>query len=209
MQRSHFFRHKHAEHSRTDFARLSLYFVISCSFVYLFTVLYRDLFAYLLDKNFRGELFLINILLLANIFAGIYSNFSSWYKLADKNYLAAWISFSGMLLMILLNIILIPYLGNASAAYANLACYLFICAMSYYQGQKYFPIPYKLWRMSSYLIVCVLISIAIPKVYALMDLSFWFRQFGSLVILMLFVGVVYTLEFNGINKLKGQQSRDW
>ena len=204
-----FFRHKHAENSRTDFARLSLYFVISCSFVYLFTVLYRDLFAYLLDKNFRGELFLINILLLANIFAGIYSNFSSWYKLADKNYLAAWISFSGMLLMILLNIILIPYLGNASAAYANLACYLFICAMSYYQGQKYFPIPYKLWRMSSYLIVCVLISIAIPKVYALMDLSFWFRQFGSLVILMLFVGVVYTLEFNGINKLKGQQSRDW
>lgn len=190
-----FFRHKHAENSRSDFARLSLYFVISCSFVYLFTVLYRDLFAYLLDKNFRGELFLVNILLLANIFAGIYTNFSSWYKLTDKNYLAAWISFLGMILMILLNIILIPYLGNASAAYANLACYLFICALSYYQGQKYFPIPYKMWKMSGYLIFCVLISIAIPRIYGFFELGFWLRQFGSLFILILFVVLVYFLEY--------------
>jgi len=190
-----FFRHKHTEHSRADFARLSLYFVISCSFVYLFTVLYRDLFAYLLDKNFRSELFLINILLLANIFAGIYSNFSSWYKLADKNYLAAWISFAGMLLMIVLNIILIPYLGNASAAYANLACYLFICALSYFQGQKYFPIPYKMWKMSCYLLVCIFISIVIPMIYTFLDLSFWFRQLGSLFILILFIVLVYFLEY--------------
>ncbi len=190
-----FFRHKHADNSRDDFARLSLFFVISCSFIYLFTILYRDLFAYLLDKRFRSDLFLVNILLLANIFSGIYSNFSSWYKLADKNYLAAWISMAGMLLMIGLNLCLIPYFGNSSAAYANLICYLFICSLSYYQGQKYYPIPYKILRMIAYLVASILISLALPKLYAILQLDFWVQQICSMLVLILVAYICYQLEF--------------
>ena len=96
-----FFRNMNVENSKAVFAKVSLYFVITCSVIYLGTCLYLDLLANLLDKNFRSELFLVNILLLANIFAGIYANFSSWYKLADRNYMMAIISLSGMFMMIL------------------------------------------------------------------------------------------------------------
>ena len=140
-----FFRHKHTEHSRADFARLSLYFVIDCSFVYLFTVCIGIcLHTYLIKIS--SELFLINILLLANIFAGIYSNFSSWYKLADKNYLNAWISFAGMLF----NDCLEYYFNSIIWAmlhgiYESGMLFIYLCFVVF-SGQKYFPIPYKMWE---------------------------------------------------------------
>ncbi|MBK9109993.1 MAG: polysaccharide biosynthesis C-terminal domain-containing protein [Saprospiraceae bacterium] len=127
--------------------------------------LFIDVFAKLLDKNFRDELFLVNILLLANIFMGLYSNFSSWYKLSDNNRLMAIVSVFGMLLMLVLNVLLIPYLGNSSAAYANLTAYLFICAMAYYQGQKKYPIPYPILKMTMWLLATVLTVVFIPGIY--------------------------------------------
>ncbi len=190
-----FFHSSKRDDSKTLFAKVSLYFVISCSFIYLGTTLLIDIIALLLDKNFRAELFLVNVLLMANIFSGLYSNFSSWYKLADRNYLMAVISISGMLLMFVLNILLIPYFANSAAAYANLAAYFYITAMSYLQGQKNYPIPYPILKMSMYLLVCVLVSLGAPKLYAFMGLSFWMKPLCSMVILSAFALYVYFFEW--------------
>ena len=189
-----FFRNMNVENSKAVFAKVSLYFVITCSVIYLGTCLYLDLLANLLDKNFRSELFLVNILLLANIFAGIYANFSSWYKLADRNYMMAIISLSGMFMMIGLNIFLIPYFGNSSAAFANVICYFFICYMAYTQGQKYFPIPYAILKMSIYLITSILIAWFLPKIYLYLDLNFWIKHLFSLIVLSLYCFYIYNYE---------------
>lgn len=189
-----FFRNATAENAKKIFAKVSLYFLIGCCIIYLGTCLFIDLISVLLDKNFRSELFLVNILLLANIFAGIYSNFSSWYKLADRNYMMAMVSISGMLLMVVLNIFMIPYFGNRSAAYANLACYIFICFMSYYQGQKSFPIPYPILKMSIYLISCVLISWWVPIICKYFEFGVYFKHIASFIILGLFCACVYIID---------------
>lgn len=190
-----FFRNAKQEDSRIHFSKLSLYFVISCSFIYTATCLFLPSIALLLDKNFRAELFLVNILLMANIFSGLYANFSSWYKLTDRNYYMALISISGMLLMILLNLWWIPLFGNTASAYANLVAYIYISMMSLYHGQKHFPIPYKTIRMLLYLVGSFVISIGIPKLYASLDLNFILQQVISLLILALFGFCVYLFEF--------------
>ena len=190
-----FFRHAAAENSKNTFAKVSLFFVIGCCIIYLGTCLFIDLISILLDKNFRSELFLVNILLLANIFAGIYSNFSSWYKLKDRNYMMALVSISGMVLMVVLNIIMIPYFGNRSAAYANLACYIFISFMSYYQGQKNYPIPYPIFKMSAYLISAVLIAWILPVFYQSIEAGVYVKHLISFFIIMLYCSFVYYFEF--------------
>lgn len=190
-----FFRNAKHEDSRIHFSKLSLYFVISCSFIYIATCLFLPSIALLLDKNFRTELFLVNILLMANIFSGLYANFSSWYKLTDRNYYMALISISGMLLMVLLNLWWIPLFGNSASAYANLVAYIYISLMSLYHGQKHFPIPYKSIRMLIYLISSFVISLYIPKIYAALDLNFILQQVISLLILVVFGICVYFIEW--------------
>lgn len=194
-----FFHSSKREDSRTLFAKVSLYFVISCSFIYLGTSLFIDIIALLLDKNFRAELFLVNVLLMANIFSGLYSNFSSWYKLSDRNYLMAMISISGMLLMFVLNFLLIPYFGNSAAAYANLAAYFYITTMSYIQGQRNYPIPYPILKMTAYLVVCVAISLGAPLLYEMLHLGFWIKPLCSVMILIIFSSWVYFFEWKKRN----------
>lgn len=190
-----FFRHAKKDHAPVLFARLSLYFIIACCFIYLAVGLYIDLFALLLDKNFRNELFLVNILLLANIFMGLYSNFSSWYKLSDHNRMMALVSVSGMLLMLTLNIFLIPFMGNGSAALANLLAYLFICVMAYYQGQKKYPIPYPILKMSLWLVCTILTVVSIPVLYRLFALDANLQYGISFVCLAVYIFAVYKLEY--------------
>jgi O-antigen/teichoic acid export membrane protein len=189
-----FFREVHQEKSREVFAKVSLYFILSCCVIYLATCLFVDVAALLLAKNFREELYLVKILLLANIFMGLYSNISSWYKLSDRNYLMAVISISGLVIMIVLNIFLIPVLGNSAAAYANLCSYFFICMIAYFQGQKYFPIPYPIFKMSLYLSACIALVWIFPLIYQELSLGFITEHVISFFIVIGFCFWVYFAE---------------
>ncbi|MBK8956768.1 MAG: polysaccharide biosynthesis C-terminal domain-containing protein [Saprospiraceae bacterium] len=186
-----FFRSSKQEQARPLFAKVSLYFILACSLIYLMTCLFINDIALLLDKNFRGELQLVSILLLANILMGLYSNISSWYKLSDNNHQLALVSLSGMLLMIVLNIWWIPYFGNRSAAYANLVAYGFICAMAYYQGQKKFPIPYEMMKMALWLGLAVLLIWCQPLVYTHLGIKDWLARFTSLAIIVVYAFAAY------------------
>ncbi len=157
-----FFRHARREYAPGLYAKVSLYFLIACCFVYMLTCLFIDLAALLVDKNFRGSLHLVSNLMLANFFAGMYTNFSSWYKLTDRTLTAACISISGLVLSSILNVVFIPLIGISAAAWSILLSYILISALSYWQGQKHFPIPYDMKRMFAFLMVSIVIVIALP-----------------------------------------------
>lgn len=190
-----FFRHMNQDNSRQVFARLSLYYIICCSAIYLSTCLFIQDLSILLAKNFRQELQLVKILLLANILTGLYANFSSWYKLSDRNLLMAAISISGMVLMVMLNIVLIPFLGSSSAAYASLMSYAFICWVSYYQGQKNYPVPYDTLKMAAYLGSCILLVWIMPFLYSHFLLADWLQRMISLILILLFAAIAYHSEW--------------
>jgi Na+-driven multidrug efflux pump len=99
----------------------------------------------------------VPILLLANLFLGLYYNVSTWYKLTDKTKIGAVISIVGALITILANVLLIPVLGYTGAAWATLICYSVMLLLSYLTGQHYFPVPYSIKRILFYIVLSIII----------------------------------------------------
>jgi O-antigen/teichoic acid export membrane protein len=88
---------------------------------------------------------------LANVFLGLYYNFSVWYKVTDRTRAGAVIAVGGALVTILGNVLLIPSMGYVASALTTLVCYGLMTAVCYIWGQRYYPIPYPLARMFAYL----------------------------------------------------------
>ena len=172
-----FFAHKEREDARQVYADVALAFTIVGAVMMLCILAYIDLVQLLLGKNFREGLSVVPILLVSYLLLGIYYNFSTWYKLADKTLFGALIAGIGAVLTIILNIILIQKFEVVGSAWAAFICYLFMCVASYLQGQKYFPIPYKIFRMCGWIVGALI-------VYVVME---WLRRFyeGQIVMILL------------------------
>ncbi len=162
-----FFAHKDREDARQVYADVALAFTIVGAIMMLCILAYMDLVQLLLGRNFREGLKVVPILLVSFLLLGIYYNFSTWYKLADKTIYGAWIAGIGAVITIILNILLIQRFEVIGSAWAAFVCYLFMCVASYVQGQKYFPIPYKVLRMIGWIAGALI-------VYFIME---WLRTF--------------------------------
>ncbi|MGL4908945.1 MAG: lipopolysaccharide biosynthesis protein [Bacteroidales bacterium] len=127
------------------------YFVICASFIFLFVVLYLDVFAYFTGKNFREGLGIVPIMLFANMLLGISFNLSMWYKISEKTKYAIYITFAGLFVTLVVNIIFIPIYGYYAAAWAHLLSYSTMLIISYLLGKKYYPIVYDLKTIAFYL----------------------------------------------------------
>lgn len=152
-----FFAHKEREDARQIYADVALAFTIVGSWMMLCILGYMDLVQLLLGRNFRQGLEVVPILLTSFLMLGIYYNFSTWYKLADKTIYGAWIAASGAVLTIALNYFLIPVWGVYGSAWTALICYAGMCIASYFQGQKYYQIPYRLHKMVMWIAVSLLL----------------------------------------------------
>ncbi len=197
-----FFRNKNDKNAKILYALVAKYFLVFTLIGFLVVTLYLDLFKYLIGKDFREGLKIVPIVLVANVLAGLYYNFSVWYKLIDKTQWGAYISVGGALITIALNIWWIPILGYVGSAWATLICYAFMTGVCYLLGQKYYPIPYAIWRMSLYLIVAV-------GVYLLSE---WISPTGLMatlgvntLLLLLYLSFIYTQEEKSLRAvLKGE-----
>lgn len=126
-------------------------FVIFCVFVFLLVTLYLDIFQYFIGAPFRVGLQVVPILLLANLFLGIYINLSIWYKLTDRTLLGAGVALGGAVVTIVLNLWWVPVMGYMGAAWATLVCYAAMAAASYLLGRRYYPVPYRVRRAFGYI----------------------------------------------------------
>lgn len=149
----------HADRSdRTIYAKVTHYFAIFCLIVFLMVSLYIDQFKLFLGSDAYWEgLFVVPILLLANLFLGIYYNLSVWYKLTDNTMKGAYISIGGAILTLVINFVFIPIMGYAASAWATLIVYFSMSVAAYFMGQRYFPVPYKVRRFLLYLILSLFV----------------------------------------------------
>ncbi len=159
-----FFKQRGEENAQKVYARVMKFFVIACCYMFLFISLFIELFAWFfnaIDKPLWTEgLYIVPLLALGNIFLGIYYNLSIWYKLTDKNNMGAVITVAGALITIGLNIVLIPKLHYLGAALATFTCYFFMMVTSYILGQRHYPVPYAVKKITAYLvIVCLFYAI--------------------------------------------------
>jgi O-antigen/teichoic acid export membrane protein len=127
-------------------------FVATVCLVFLFVSLNIDLFKHFIqNKSYWAGLPVVPILLLANVFLGIYYNQSIWYKLSGKTQYGAYIAIIGASLTIGINIIFIPTYGYMASAWATFIVYAVQMVISYFLGQKHYPIPYNLKKFFLYL----------------------------------------------------------
>jgi O-antigen/teichoic acid export membrane protein len=105
-------------------------------------MLFIDVFQHFIGKDFREGLHVVPILLIANMFLGIYYNLSIWYKLSDQTNKGALISMIGAGITIAANFALIPLYGYTGSAWATLICYVSMAVICYAMGAKFYPIPY-------------------------------------------------------------------
>jgi Na+-driven multidrug efflux pump len=147
----------------------------------------------------------IPVLMMANLFLGVYYNLSIWYKLTARTSWGAWLSLIGAVITLVLNFWWIPLsadhliYGYYGSAWATFICYFTMMVLSYLIGQKYFPVKYNLWKFGGYLGLSVLlfgISSVIKPEPAIIRIGF------HTALLLIFVMIVYYIEKPQLSKVK-------
>ena len=122
------------------------------------------------------------ILLMANIFLGIYYNQSVWYKLTEKTSYGAGLAIFGAIITLVLNMVFIPKYGYMASAWATLICYASMMIASYFLGRKYYPVPYELGKIGA------MIGVAALLYWATLALNISRMQFGFAINLIFLLG---------------------
>ncbi len=115
--------------------------------IFLGVLLYMDFVKYYIDPKFWDGLVIVPIILLANLFLGVFYNLSVWYKINDLTRYGAWLAVGGAIITLVLNALLIPVIGYIGSAWATLACYTLMMVGSFFWGRKIYPIPYRADRL--------------------------------------------------------------
>lgn len=139
-----FFSHAKQEDSRKLNAQVMKYFIIACSFLFLATMLNISWIKYFVNKNYWAGLDVVPILLLANLFLGIYYNLSVWYKLTGQTRFGAYMTIFGAVITLAINFAFIPKFSFMASAWATFASYGAMMVGSYFLSQKYYPTKYNI-----------------------------------------------------------------
>lgn len=156
-----FFSHASNENAPQTYATVTKYFVIFGSFILLAVIVFADVLKFLMirDSSYWEAMKVVPLIILANFFLGIYTNLSVWYKLIDKTYIGAYISIVGAIITLVLNFLLIPTMSYYGSAIATIAAYGSMMFISYYFGNKYYPIPYDIKKIGGYLLLSIGFSV--------------------------------------------------
>ena len=152
-----FFNQADKTNARQTYAKIMNWFIIFGSLFMIIIVGFIDQFAHLLlgKPEYFQALEIVPLILLANLFLGIYYNLSVWFKLTDKTKYGMYFSILGAAITVGLNVIYIPKIGYMASAWATLTTYMFIAVISYFYGKKYYNIPYPLKTIFFTLIVTI------------------------------------------------------
>ncbi len=154
-----FFNHADKANAKETYAKILTWFTVVGALFMLIVVAYINLFAsILLAPEYFEALAIVPIILLANLFLGIYNNLSVWYKLTDKTKYGMYFSVFGALITIAFNLIFIPKIGYMASAWATLIAYSSMTVISYFYGKKYYKVPYNFEKVGLYMLISVVLS---------------------------------------------------
>lgn len=147
-----FFKHAHHEDAKKNYAYVMKWFVYVCGAIFVGTMALLHWLGPLLIRNEAyfadpAGLRIVPVLLMANLFLGIYYNLSTWYKLSQKTHLGAWIAGLGALITIAGNVYGIPRWGFEASAWTTLIAYASMVLVSYFWGRSHYPVPYEIPRI--------------------------------------------------------------
>lgn len=173
--------------SREMYAQAMKFFIIFTLLAFLAVMFYLDILRHIIGHDYWDGLRVVPIVMAAEIFMGIYFNLSFWYKLIDETRWGAYFSLTGCTILILMNIFLIPKYGYIACAWAGFTGYGVAMLLSYFVGQKKYPIQYDLKAIGMYVLLAAVLYLAAE--YVPID-NIYLRMAYRTVLLILFIAYV-------------------
>ena len=176
--------------SRQTYAKAMKYFIAFTLLAFLVVVGWLDVLKYIIGSDYWEGLKAVPVVMAAEILMGVYFNLSFWYKLTDRTIWGLWFSGAGCAVLIAVNILFIPRFGFMACAWGGVAGYGTAMLLSYFVGQRKYPICYPLRSIAVYVLVAALftaVMMMLPKAWPL-----WLRLSINSVLILLFVAhIVY------------------
>ncbi|MBQ0150857.1 MAG: lipopolysaccharide biosynthesis protein [Bacteroidales bacterium] len=143
------------------------YFIIFTLLAYLAVLFYMPVLRRFVQAGYWEGLKVIPIVMMAEIFMGVYFNLSFWYKLSDQTWWGAVMSAIGAGVMILVNVLFVPEWGYMACAWGGFAGYGIAMLLSYFIGQKKYPIRYDLKSIGAFALLAAVLYLAFQGVKSL------------------------------------------
>ena len=166
------------------------YFIIFTLLAFLAVVFYMPILKYLVANHaYWVGLRVVPIVMVGEIFMGVYFNLSFWYKLTDQTWWGAILSAAGAIVMIAINILFVPTHGYMACAWGIFCGYGTSMLLSYFVGQKKFPISYPMKDIAIYVLLvaalygCSFLTSRLPVVLQLIA--------GTLLLLLFVAYIVW------------------
>ena len=173
--------------NREMYAVTMKFFIIFTLLAFLAVVFYMDILKYLIGSSYWEGLHVVPIVMMAEIFMGIYFNLSFWYKLKDVTYWGAIMSVIACAVLLGVNFIFVPRYGYVACAWGGLAGYGTAMLLSYFIGQHYYPIRYDIKGIARYFAI----AIAMFGAFKVMPIeNIWVRMAVGTLLLLLFVAYI-------------------
>lgn len=173
--------------SREMYAQAMKFFIIFTLLAFLAVMFYLDILRHVIGRDYWDGLRVVPIVMAAEIFMGIYFNLSFWYKLIDETRWGVYFSLTGCIILILMNIFLVPKYGYIACAWAGFTGYGVAMLLSYFVGQKKYPIQYDLKAIGMYVLFAAVLYVAAE--YVSID-NIYLRMAYRTVLLLLFIAYV-------------------
>jgi O-antigen/teichoic acid export membrane protein len=201
-----FFKQAEGQNPQKVYARVMKFFVITITVMFLVVALYIDIWKYFLSTDpkklqiYWTGLKVVPILLLANMFLGIYYNLSIWYKLTHKTIAGAYITLIGAGLTLLINFMFIPYFGYMACAWATFLCYFSMMVISFIWGQKDYKIPYAWKKLCAYIVIVVLLFF-IHRAFIHFFTGNMINFISATILLLLYIWFVLNVEWKEFQRM--------
>ena len=151
------------------------YFIIFGLFIFLAVMFYIDLVRFFMPATYCTGLKVVPIVMLAELFFGVFFNLSLWYKLTDRTQWGAWFSLFGFAITAIINIVGVPRFGYMACAWGAFVCYASMMLASFFIGQRVYPIRYDLksaFRYTLLTVVLYAVAMVVPIESLFLRLAF-------------------------------------
>lgn len=168
------------------------YFVIFALLIFLGVMFYLDILKYFISPKYFSGLQVVPVIMLAELFFGVFFNLSLWYKLTDKTIWGMWFSLLGLAVTVALNIIFVPRYGYMACAWTAFACYAVMMLASYFVGKAKHPIGYETGRIISYFAIAMVIYAL--GAYALVTPNVWINYIIRTLLITVYIVIILRRE---------------
>ena len=179
--------------NRDTYAQAMKFYLIFTLLAFLVVMGYLDILKYLIGESYWDGLCVVPIIMAAEIMFGVFFNLSFWYKLTDRTIWGAYFSGIGAVVLITIDILLIPRFSYMACAWAGFAAYATSMLLSYFIGQRYYPIAYPIRQMSAYVLLTLVLFMAMQ--YAGSVLPLWASLIVNTLLIAVFAAYMVKKDF--------------